>query len=130
MPDRVRCQHHLDQKRDYMRRYYAKNRKMILARQSGGEKQKDLLWRYGIRPEDYERLLDEQGGTCAACGEPETYQRNGKTVRLSVDHCHETGLVRGLLCGRCNRALGILRDSKRALAGLVVYLSKTEGVRL
>jgi len=53
----------------------------------------------GITDEEYERLLAEQEGGCAICGNPP------KTRRLSVDHNHRTGKVRGLLCFRCNRAL-------------------------
>lgn len=53
----------------------------------------------GISNEAYERLLELQGGGCAICGNPP------KNRRLSVDHNHRTGKVRGLLCFRCNRAL-------------------------
>jgi len=49
--------------------------------------------------ETYDRLLAEQGGVCAICGNPP------KTRRLSIDHDHKTGAVRGLLCFQCNRAL-------------------------
>jgi len=48
---------------------------------------------------EYQSMLDDQGGVCAICGHPP------KTRRLSVDHDHKTGLVRGLLCHRCNRFL-------------------------
>ncbi len=53
----------------------------------------------GVTDADYERLLSEQGGTCALC------PTKPKTRRLHVDHDHATGKVRGLLCYRCNRAL-------------------------
>jgi hypothetical protein len=53
----------------------------------------------GISADDYKRLLEAQDGVCALCGNPP------KTRRLSVDHNHRTGTVRGLLCHRCNRAL-------------------------
>lgn len=53
----------------------------------------------GVSDEEYERLLVEQEGCCAICGNPP------KNRRLSVDHNHRTGRVRGLLCFRCNRAL-------------------------
>lgn len=53
---------------------------------------------YGITVEDYDRMFDEQGGVCAICG-------NGTKRRLAVDHNHETGVVRGLLCPRCNQHL-------------------------
>jgi hypothetical protein len=53
----------------------------------------------GVTDEDYERMLEAQGGHCALC--PST----PKTKRLHVDHNHRTGTVRGLLCFRCNRGL-------------------------
>jgi hypothetical protein len=53
----------------------------------------------GISEDEYAELLERQGGVCAICGNPP------KTRRLSVDHNHRTGKVRGLLCFRCNRAL-------------------------
>lgn len=60
-----------------------------------------LKWRYGITPEQWQALHDEQGGLCGICRGP---QQGGK--RLSIDHNHETGLVRGLLCFRCNLMVG------------------------
>jgi hypothetical protein len=54
---------------------------------------------YNISVEEYEQILDYQGGGCAICGRPP------KTIRLSVDHDHATGAVRGLLCHQCNRWL-------------------------
>lgn len=53
----------------------------------------------GLTVGDYETLLEAQGGGCGLCGNPP------KTRRLDVDHDHRTGRVRGLLCGRCNRAI-------------------------
>ena len=49
--------------------------------------------------DEYEALLEAQGGVCALCGNPP------KTRRLDVDHDHRTGLIRGLLCSRCNQAI-------------------------
>lgn len=58
------------------------------------------LWtRYGLTLEDYECMLADQGGACAICGAPP------KRNRLHVDHDHKTGVVRGLLCARCNSSL-------------------------
>jgi hypothetical protein len=57
---------------------------------------------YGLAPGQYAELLDEQGGVCAICEQPETRQRAGIITALSVDHDHDTGTVRGLLCFRCN----------------------------
>jgi hypothetical protein len=61
---------------------------------------------YGITPEDYDRLNEQQHGLCAICGQPP----RGKMKRLSVDHDHTTQRVRGLLCITCNRALGYLEN--------------------
>jgi hypothetical protein len=64
-----------------------------------------VLWRnYGMTIEDYEARLEAQGGVCAIClAEP------GKR-RLAVDHDHDSGRVRGLLCSQCNTGLGSLQD--------------------
>jgi hypothetical protein len=76
-----------------------------------------LQWRYGITLEEYEKLLEKQGGGCALCGKAK------KKKPLHVDHCHKTGKVRGLLCPPCNRAVGVLGDSKEALEKVVAYLA-------
>lgn len=60
-----------------------------------------LRVRYGITPEDYIFLFEAQGGVCAICGNENTGGRN-----LCVDHNHETGKVRGLLCTSCNTGVG------------------------
>ena len=57
---------------------------------------------YGITQEGYNELFIKQNGRCAICGTTDTGRHN----YFDVDHCHETGKVRGLLCNRCNRALG------------------------
>lgn len=74
--------------------------------------------KYGITLDDYEQMLDAQGGVCAIC-------RNECVRRevLSVDHDHETGEVRGLLCHRCNTAIGLLDDDPDRLAAGQMYLS-------
>lgn len=60
---------------------------------------------YGITLDDYDRLHAAQSGKCWICETPET-----STGTLHVDHCHDTGEVRGLLCGNCNRALGLIQS--------------------
>ena len=76
---------------------------------------------YGIQPEDYDRMLVEQNGVCACCGERET---NPKKDHLSIDHCHDTGVVRALLCDRCNRGIGAFGDNLDKLKAAVLYLEK------
>jgi len=78
------------------------------------------LQSYGITIEQYDELLRAQGGVCAACAAPPTEKR-----LLDVDHDHRTGRVRGLLCRRCNRALGSLRDDPELARKLATYLEIT-----
>jgi len=74
--------------------------------------------RYGITQAEYEALYLFQGGRCAIC-----WRATGKSKRLSVDHDHKTGEVRGLLCSPCNRGvLGHLRDDVLALERAIRYL--------
>jgi hypothetical protein len=73
----------------------------------------------GITDQEYERLLGEQEGGCAICGNPP------KTRRLHVDHNHRTGKVRGLLCFRCNRGLPTYATSEW-LRNAYVYVLRDE----
>jgi hypothetical protein len=68
---------------------------------------------YGITMDEYKERLSKQGSVCAICGEKETTidHRTDKLKALSVDHCHSSGKVRGLLCGRCNLCLGRWQDN-------------------
>lgn len=76
------------------------------------------LRRFGITVEQYESTLAEQRGVCAIClsAEPKG------TGRFHVDHCHESGRVRGLLCSECNLGLGKFRDSTELLGRAAMYL--------
>ena len=78
-----------------------------------------LLARYGLTPDDYEVLLATQGGRCAIC------LREPKPNRpLQVDHCHESGNVRGLLCFRCNYGLSFFSDDAARMKRASVYLER------
>lgn len=77
---------------------------------------------YGITYADYARMLAEQDGLCAICKKPETSVQDGKVRFLAVDHCHNTGLVRGLLCMNCNSAIGRLGDDPDMLDRAAAYL--------
>lgn len=77
-----------------------------------------LRSRYGLSPEDFNRMLDEQGGVCAICG---TVDAKGRP--LHVDHDHATGAVRGLLCHQCNNGLGSFRDQVALMEKAIAYLA-------
>lgn len=79
---------------------------------------------FGITLVDYHRMLDAQSGVCATCGEPERRVRAGKVTRLAVDHCHSTGVIRGLLCSPCNQAMGLFRDDPDLLRKAADYLER------
>jgi len=70
---------------------------------------------YGMTVEEWETLFSSQKGACGICE---------KAVPLCVDHCHETGKIRGLLCRKCNSALGMLDDSICLARKAVLYLEK------
>lgn len=81
---------------------------------------------FGITLAEYEQLSVKQEHKCAICGEPEVavHRATNVTNKLSVDHDHATGVVRGLLCNRCNTAIGSFRDSIELLRKAMVYLCK------
>ena len=76
-----------------------------------------LLRKFGISWAEYETMFLLQGGVCAICKKPEQQEK-----RLAVDHCHDTGKVRGLLCSMCNTAIGKLNDSVELLQRAIEYL--------
>jgi len=73
---------------------------------------------YGITIEEYEEMLDEQDGKCSICNTDTP--SDGK--RLHIDHNHNTGKVRGLLCNNCNHGLGQFKDNQNLLAMAIQYL--------
>lgn len=75
--------------------------------------------KYGITWDQYQSLLTSQNGLCAICNKGESPKR-----RLAIDHCHKTNRVRGLLCIKCNRALGYLCDDPAIVRSALEYLLK------
>lgn len=87
-------------------------------------KNADLQKKFGITIARYQAMLDEQNGVCAICNQPEKGTRNGIVRWLNVDHNHDTGAVRGLLCTNCNVAVGMMNESRDILKAAVTYLDK------
>lgn len=75
---------------------------------------------YNLSIKEYDELYAEAGGKCQCCGIEEIKLNK----RLAVDHCHETGKIRGLLCSKCNTALGQLNDNLDTIASLYSYLKE------
>jgi hypothetical protein len=84
---------------------------------------KSTLRKYGLTIKKYEALVEKADGKCAIC------QKIPKQS-LSVDHCHKTGRVRGLLCRRCNSAIGFLEDNINLVSSALGYLKWAEKISI
>jgi hypothetical protein len=84
---------------------------------------KRMKKQYGISLEDYKKMSELQKGLCLICKKPELTFLNQTARKLSIDHCHKTGKVRGLLCQKCNMAIGIFSESEDILNSAIKYLS-------
>lgn len=115
--DRVRAQDpeaYRERQKEYQARWNAR----FPDKRRAGDRRRNLK-KFGLTVEEYSLMEEAQCGKCAICGVPS----EGKA--LAVDHNHETGKVRGLLCGPCNMALGQLEPSNR-LSVAVQYLKRYE----
>lgn len=101
---------------------YEARRKAEYGKNRANYRRHQLSRVFGITLEQYESMLEKQGGLCAICRETETLVRRGRAVILSVDHDHDTGQVRALLCSSCNRGLGFFRDNPRLLTEAADYI--------
>ena len=88
------------------------------------EKERYLLFRFNLSMQDYNQMLEAQGGLCAICKHTETHKRNGRVKALAVDHHHGTGKVRALLCSDCNTGIGKLKDRPEILEAAAAYIRK------
>ena len=102
----------------YMRRYHQAHKNDPEYRRM--RREAFLVYKYGITQAHLEELLDKQHHRCAICAG----QRNGPGTRLHIDHCHESGRIRGLLCTKCNTALGLLDDDAGRAEAVAQYLRR------
>jgi hypothetical protein len=86
-----------------------------------------LQSKFGITLAEYTAMAIAQNGKCAICNCEETHTRGGKVKALAVDHDHETGKIRALLCAECNQMLGKAKDNEETLLAAVAYLRKHKG---
>ena len=75
----------------------------------------NVIRQYKITRDEYHDLITKQNNLCAICGLPETLRKrkDGTASPLAIDHDHSTGLVRGLLCNKCNRGIGLFNESEQ-----------------
>jgi hypothetical protein len=119
---------HTYEKKD--RTYYLNHRDKILTKSRQwmlNNKDRFLhnqyMIKYGISYIEYCELSEKQNHICAICGLPETRKHSsGKLYALAVDHCHKTGIIRKLLCARCNKTLGLIKDSIAIVDKIKAYL--------
>ncbi len=111
----------------FKEKYYIENKERIDNQNAENYKNKKEEYRYtilkrsyGIEKLDYDNLVLSQNNTCAICNKPETSKRS---KYLSLDHCHTTGKIRGLLCSKHNRAIGLFNDDPQLLKKAIEYLS-------
>ena len=90
--------------------------------------EKYLLRNYNITKKDYTDMHTDQNGLCAICRKEGFLMDKNHKVKLVVDHCHSTGVVRGLLCHNCNRALGLLQDDIATINRAIEYLERATAI--
>lgn len=104
--------------KEYNRKYRKRNRSAEWLRNKSDYAMQKT---YGISLDDYDEMLEQQGGVCKICGSDTPSKRTG---RFFIDHCHDTGKVRGLLCMRCNSAIGFLNDDPALLRKAIEHLEQ------
>lgn len=103
-----------DSNPEYLRSYHAANR----AKHNRQTKENHLTRKYGITIQERDDLFAAQGHRCKICAG----SKPGGRGDWAVDHCHETGIVRGILCYNCNLLLGFARDNQNILGAAIHYL--------
>lgn len=98
----------------YHKEYTAKNKE----RKRPIKQRSSLMYKFNITMEMYEQMLMDQDFRCGICKK----HMSEFTRRFAVDHCHETGKIRGLLCMKCNIGLGNLGDTEKSLEQAMAYL--------
>ena len=101
---------------EYLKAWKAENHEKV--------REYKILKNFGVTYHKYEEMHKQQKGLCAICQKPELALMFGKEMKLAVDHDHNTGTVRGLLCCNCNRGIGLLKDNPEWLRRAAEYIEK------
>jgi hypothetical protein len=80
--------------------------------------------KFGLTEDEWQAMRKRQKDRCKICGQRETLKSKGQVKNLCIDHCHDTGKVRGLLCNRCNTSIGWFNDDPKLLRSAVAYLEE------
>jgi hypothetical protein len=113
-----------EKRNKYYKEYTEKNKERVKKYQSRSPEQWkkiNIARKYGITIEYYDSMVEQQRGLCAICLK--------KPEKLHVDHSHETGIVRALLCHKCNTSLGLLQEDAEILNRAIEYLEKHKGLK-
>lgn len=117
--------------KEIRKQHYNENKEVIKTRvkkyrTENPEKIRDtkLKQAYGVGTEYFNAKLKEQGGVCAGCGRNRKSLWRGKEVEMALDHDHSTNKPRGVLCIKCNRALGLLEENIQTMQNLIEYINK------
>lgn len=111
------------QNREANNAYQREYRKTIPTEQRRANRRRyGLKYNYNLTVEEYEAMYEKQERCCAIC--KDELPMHGKNVH--VDHCHESGNVRGILCTRCNVGIGQLRHDPQIIEAAITYLTKVE----
>lgn len=119
------CAKHAEKHRARASKWYRENHQYAKEQMAARRREKPetiknekLRLSFGITLSDYNKMMEAQKDRCAICG-----IHNSDCKRsLAVDHCHTTGRVRGLLCGKCNSAIGLMNESTEVLKNAISYL--------
>ena len=113
-----------EENRDYVR----ENAKENYHKDVVTKRKKELARKKGLRLEEYDQMVKACDGKCHICGKEE--KRKGRagfvSSNLSIDHCHNTGKIRGLLCHDCNTGIGKLKDDTELMMKAIEYLRKNQ----
>jgi len=108
-----------DDNKDMLREKHRNDYYANKSRYNDQSRRQRLRDRFGLTIEEYNTLLDSQNGLCKICGEKKLAKNQ---TRMGVDHCHDTGTIRGILCNNCNTALGYFNDSVDLLSNAIKYI--------
>lgn len=108
--------------REAGKKYYWRNKekRRLLA------KKRRVKYLYGVSYETASAMLAMQNDACGICQKSLTVDAGAQKREWNVDHCHDTGKIRGILCSNCNTALGLMKENQKTLAGAIRYLKAHE----